>query len=71
MFSLTRDEFDALAPLLWHPARRPAERRQRSRTQGAPQRLDHFRLIHQPDSRVFPAVTAGRSRRVGGVRPFN
>jgi hypothetical protein len=77
MFSLTRDEFDALAPLLWspRPARRPAERRKRDRAHGttpsAPQRFDHRRQIHHPDIRVFLAMPVGRSRRVGAVRPFN
>jgi hypothetical protein len=69
MFSLTRDEFDTLAPLLWppRPARRPAERRRRSRAHAAPQRFDHRRPDHHPDL----GAIAQRSRRVLGIRPFN
>src|SRR4051812_15938816 len=69
MFSLTHDEFEDLAPLLWpsRALRRPAERRKRSRTHVAPQRLDPRRLGRDADLRMI----ALRSRRVAGLRSFN
>ena len=69
MFSLTRDEFDILAPLLSQPraARRPADRRKRGRAHGAAQRVDPRHLGLYPDLRAIVC----RSRRVAGHWPFN